>query len=260
MLTANMFGYFRGVWIHYGAWHVMCFFFYRPASSCSGVSFFPLETFDSSIRPDLSQKGARFMGRHIGLSGNKQWLRPVAWALAGYGLIHPVVMASTRMMSSADKIIADTVVLAVSEAFSHQMLPWSLGFGVLAGIAGMFSVRLRQAKEQRMKLQAIMELTGAACHELNQPMQVVLGYADLLCAPMAAEDPLRKPLKEIAEQILKMDCILKKLKNISTYETRGYVHGIRIIDIDKSTALPRKDKTPVVGCKSALNRLPAAGR
>ena len=31
------------------------------------------------------------------------------------------------------------------------------------------------------KLRGVLEMAGAICHELNQPMQAISGYADLLC-------------------------------------------------------------------------------
>ena len=41
----------------------------------------------------------------------------------------------------------------------------------------------KQAEQERIKkekLQGVIEMAGAVCHELNQPMQVVLGISELL--------------------------------------------------------------------------------
>lgn len=80
-----------------------------------------------------------------------------------------------------------------------------------------------------------MEMAGAACHELNQPMQVILGYSDLLTGAMDRSDDLRNKLEKITIQITKMDRIMKQINRISTYQTRDYVHGIRIVDIEKAS-------------------------
>jgi hypothetical protein len=51
-------------------------------------------------------------------------------------------------------------------------------------------------------------------------------------------DPLNYKVKKIIELTNRMGKITKKLMRITKYETKDYVHGIKIIDIDKSaTAL-----------------------
>lgn len=42
---------------------------------------------------------------------------------------------------------------------------------------------------------------------------------------------------EIIVQIKRMDSILKKMRNITSYETRDYVQGIKIIDIEKASEI-----------------------
>lgn len=44
-------------------------------------------------------------------------------------------------------------------------------------------------------------------------------------------------LNEIIVQIKRMDSILKKMRNITSYETRDYVQGIKIIDIEKASEI-----------------------
>jgi C4-dicarboxylate-specific signal transduction histidine kinase len=50
------------------------------------------------------------------------------------------------------------------------------------------------------KLQAIIEMAGAVCHELNQPLQSIYGY-----------------------------CETKKLMRVKRYETKDYLKG-KVID------------------------------
>lgn len=80
-----------------------------------------------------------------------------------------------------------------------------------------------------------MELAGAACHELNQPMQVILVYADIVRAEMKPDDPFHPHLTEIVTQIARMDTILRRIRNITKYETFEYLKGVQIIDIDKAS-------------------------
>jgi len=79
-----------------------------------------------------------------------------------------------------------------------------------------------------------VEMAGAICHELNQPLHVIGGYSELLQLKMDEDDPLYPKLKSITEQVAKLGEITAKLSKITTYETREYIGGKKIIDIDKS--------------------------
>ncbi len=116
----------------------------------------------------------------------------------------------------------------------------------LIGIAGIglamyllnrqISHRLQAEAELREhgKLQGAMEMAGAVCHELNQPMQAVSGYSEIIMMEIEAGDPLSKKLESIKQQIDRMGIITRKLMDITRYETTEYKQG-KIIDIDKAT-------------------------
>jgi PAS domain S-box-containing protein len=96
----------------------------------------------------------------------------------------------------------------------------------------------KQAEEERLKkekLQGVLEMAGAACHELNQPLQIVSGYYDLLIDDIPDDHPLIEKLNIIRDQIDKMGRITKKIMKITKYRTKPYVRGSKIIDIDKSS-------------------------
>jgi len=88
---------------------------------------------------------------------------------------------------------------------------------------------------QREKLQGVIELAGAVCHEMNQPMQAVSGHADLLMLEADKNDPLYKRVETIAGQVARMGEITKKLMSITRYKTKDYLSG-QIFDIDQATA------------------------
>jgi PAS domain S-box-containing protein len=78
--------------------------------------------------------------------------------------------------------------------------------------------RLATAQEKLIvseRQAVIAELAGATAHELNQPLTSVMGYSELL-------------KKRMAE-------IVRKIGRITRYETKTYVGGTQIIDLEKST-------------------------
>ena len=96
----------------------------------------------------------------------------------------------------------------------------------------------KQAEKERLqkeKLQGVLEMAGAACHELNQPLQIISGYYELLIKDIPDDHSLNANVKIIQEQIYKMGEITKTIMKITKYETKPYTHGSIIIDIDKSS-------------------------
>ncbi|GBC59587.1 hypothetical protein DENIS_0526 [Desulfonema ishimotonii] len=89
----------------------------------------------------------------------------------------------------------------------------------------------------RRKLQGVIEMAGAVCHEMNQPLQSILGYAELLIMDISPEGPGYEKAVKISEQVRKMGKITKKLMKITEYrrfETKIYLDGQKIVDIDRS--------------------------
>jgi len=95
-----------------------------------------------------------------------------------------------------------------------------------------------KAEEERLKrerLQVTLEMAGAVCHELNQPMQTISGYTESLLNDFSKNDPSYDRVKKIMEEITRMGAITKKLMRITKYETKDYLQGIKIVDIDKAS-------------------------
>jgi hypothetical protein len=96
--------------------------------------------------------------------------------------------------------------------------------------------RLRSESELRnlAKLQGVLELSGAVCHELNQPLQAISGYSELMLMGMESEDPLYGKAQAICRQVERMSSLTAKLMGITHYASKDYPQG-RIIDIDKAS-------------------------
>ena len=94
-----------------------------------------------------------------------------------------------------------------------------------------FLVDQRESEKQSM----LAELAGAAAHELNQPLTSVLGYADLLRRKVADDDPNFRSVEIIYREAERMAEIVKKIGNVTRYETTTYVGNVKIVDIDKAS-------------------------
>lgn len=105
-------------------------------------------------------------------------------------------------------------------------------------LARIKSVLIKKKLEKRLmekeKLNGVLEMAGGICHDLNQPMQVVSGYSELLLMDMGKENSAYPYIKMIKEQTDEMGSITRKLMRITKYETKDYIEGSRIIDIDKA--------------------------
>ena len=95
----------------------------------------------------------------------------------------------------------------------------------------------RQAEEeklQREKMQAVLETAGAVCHELNQPLQSISGFADLMAITCLEGKSPDTYVGNIKKQVEKLGQITHKLMHLTKYETKPYLKG-QIVDIDKSS-------------------------
>jgi PAS domain S-box-containing protein len=91
--------------------------------------------------------------------------------------------------------------------------------------------REEQERLEKEKLQSVLEIAGATCHELNQPLQ----YVYYLLDEILEENPDSKAAKEMKKQCDRMKEIMTKMENITTYETTEYVRGEKMIDIRKAS-------------------------
>jgi len=96
-------------------------------------------------------------------------------------------------------------------------------------------IQAEQDRIQKERLQGALEMSGSVCHELNQPLQYVSGSVEILLMDMTESDPLCASLRKIKSQVDRMGSITKKLMGITSYKTREYVGGRKIIDIDNAS-------------------------
>ena len=90
---------------------------------------------------------------------------------------------------------------------------------------------------QKEKLQGVLETAGAVCHEMNQPLQTILGYTELALAAITPDNPAFSYWTRISQQIDRMAEITRKLQGITSYETMDYHGSTKIIDIHKASSI-----------------------
>ena len=98
--------------------------------------------------------------------------------------------------------------------------------------------RLMKAQEElraREKQAIVAELAGAAAHELNQPLTSVIGYAELLRRNLDANKQLYNAATIILGESERMAEIVRKIGKITKYETKSYVGGAKILDLEKAS-------------------------
>ena len=96
----------------------------------------------------------------------------------------------------------------------------------------------KQAEKERLekeKLKGVLEMAGAVCHELNQPMQAISLCCELLIKTGSENDPDYTDIRDIFQEVKRMSEIIGKLTRITRYENIDYIEGIEIIDIDKAS-------------------------
>ena len=104
-------------------------------------------------------------------------------------------------------------------------------------------VRVRSALDQKYavqklaedeKLKGVLETAGGVCHELNQPLQYILGAIQILMLDVDENGQLYKSLDAVRASVEQMGDITRKLTAITYYRTRKYAGDHDIIDIHQS--------------------------
>ena len=89
------------------------------------------------------------------------------------------------------------------------------------------------AVTEKERLVGVLEMAGAAAHHLSQPLQALMFDLDRL----SKECPERRPDKLDAMQAsaVRMQKTIRNIQEITRYQTREYIQGARIVDIDSAS-------------------------
>jgi two-component system cell cycle response regulator len=89
----------------------------------------------------------------------------------------------------------------------------------------------------------VVEMAGAASHELNQPLTAILGNLQLVMTKIPPGGPIYEKLNKILNQVERMVEIVKKISQITRYRTKKYAENVQIVDIDNSSDSVSKQET-----------------
>jgi len=88
---------------------------------------------------------------------------------------------------------------------------------------------------EREKLEGVLEMAGAVCHELNQPLQTVSGYLDLFMMDMDETDKNYRYAESIQSGVTRIGKLTRKIMSITSYKSKPYLKH-KIVDIDLSSS------------------------
>ena len=121
-------------------------------------------------------------------------------------------------------------------AIKNRAIRWADGRMVRLEYAADITNRKNMVQRQmeQEKMMGVLETAGTVCHELNQPLQTILGQVDLLL--MSLHDEKSKNRMEIiGREAERIAGITHKLQRLTRHEITDYLGGTPIIDLDKSS-------------------------
>lgn len=97
--------------------------------------------------------------------------------------------------------------------------------------------RAQQRLELSERQSAVVQLAGAAAHELNQPLTALFGAAELLQRRLPADAP-HNLIDTVLREAERMAGIVRQLGQLTRYQTKPYLGHTEILDLNP----PREDQ------------------
>lgn len=84
------------------------------------------------------------------------------------------------------------------------------------------------------RLNGVLEMAGAVCHEMNQPLQVVMGASELLLLEMSEKDPHRELVGTISAGVTRLGEVTRRIMGLSHSLSTNYAGDRqKIVDIHR---------------------------
>ncbi|MCB2225144.1 MAG: hypothetical protein KQH53_00585 [Desulfarculaceae bacterium] len=108
----------------------------------------------------------------------------------------------------------------------------SLAFGAFAVRRWRESSREYARRLEAERLKVVLETAGTVSHEFNQPLQVIMGAAEMALLDVPEDSKLHKYLSNILDSAKKLAQLITKLNRITAYRRKPYYKDQHILDLD----------------------------
>lgn len=103
-------------------------------------------------------------------------------------------------------------------------------FNATAALIG--GLRDRELRRHQEKLEAVAAMAATVAHELNTPLQIVLGNAQLLQDNFEPGSTAYGKLETIISDIHRLARLVRKMSNLERVELRPYAGDTKILSLD----------------------------
>lgn len=99
---------------------------------------------------------------------------------------------------------------------------------------GLEATLLRCENERMGRRQAAMEMAGAACHELSQPLTIINLHLEKLRRGLGEGHPALSQVEALEAEMERLGGLVKNISGVKDYVTRPYALDLRIIDLERA--------------------------
>ncbi len=92
------------------------------------------------------------------------------------------------------------------------------------------------ANQEKERMQGVLEMAGAVCHELNQPLQAICGYGYMMAHAGPEEQSREDLMGHMLREIARLKELTQQLMTLNRYKTKEYSGSTQIIDIGKASS------------------------
>lgn len=107
--------------------------------------------------------------------------------------------------------------------------------------AGLDAALLVEQSKVMERKQAAMEMAGAACHELAQPLTTMGFLVEKLLRLLPPGVSGRKETEELQHEVERSGELVQRISQVSNYVTMPYAQGMRIIDVEAASGAKEPD-------------------
>jgi len=94
--------------------------------------------------------------------------------------------------------------------------------------------RAEKTEREMERVRVLAETAGAAAHEINQPLTVLIAVTEIMLMQAAPDDPQRPNLEALYKASERISGIVRNMEGVRQYATKPYAGGVDIVDFQAS--------------------------